>query len=91
LNVAGNRAMTWMIGFRLNENSNLRCGLSMLANKRLAMAATHAMGEGMTFNGPNGTLKANHAVWSDFCNTFVNDNGVGGGFSEFTIVQVESR
>ena len=29
LNVAGNRAMTWMIGFRLNENSNLRCGMRM--------------------------------------------------------------
>jgi hypothetical protein len=32
--VAGSRAMTWMIGFRLNENSNLRCGMRMLANKR---------------------------------------------------------
>ena len=23
--------------------------------------------------GPNGTLKANHAVWSDFCNAFLKD------------------
>ncbi len=23
--------------------------------------------------GPNGTLKANHAVWGDFCNAFVKD------------------
>jgi len=24
--------MTWMIGFKLNENSNLRCGVRMRAN-----------------------------------------------------------
>ena len=31
-NVAGSRAMTWMIGFKRKENSNLRRGPRMLAN-----------------------------------------------------------
>jgi len=32
LNVAGSRAMTWMIGFKLNENSNLRWALRTRSN-----------------------------------------------------------
>jgi hypothetical protein len=33
LSEAGKQAMTWMIGFKRNENSNLRRELRMLANK----------------------------------------------------------
>jgi hypothetical protein len=32
LKVAGSRAMTWMIGFKLNENSNLRWALRTRSN-----------------------------------------------------------
>jgi hypothetical protein len=46
--------MTWMIGFKLNENSNLMCGLRMLANIRSIPRLQRWRDKPRDFNGAAG-------------------------------------